>query len=650
MCSMKKIKKLIPVLILSIIILVAFFPLYIKSGFIGDFGDPIGQTIPNKFLLIQYLKNGILPLWNSFSFMGFPFLADIQVGTFYIPDILIFSTFSPLAAHNISVITHLIFAGLGTYLLIKNLAKNRLITVAAGLMLVLGGTFLTKIVYLNFLETISYIPWILFLISTKNSRIWMMTLLFSLMIFAGHPIALIYSLIIIGLFLLINYPEKWKALISSCLLGAIITGIQIIPFIELKTNSVRDSLSYNQFVEGSLNFRELLGLITPFQNGIQNSFDRYINFGTIAFIVLIISILFFKNFKKADKKIYLTGIILCFLGIVLSLGKNIPFIAKFLYNLPLFNLTRVPARYMILFHFGALLSIVIFLKYLAAKHKKTATTIALFIIINSILLPQLFLERHEISDAKKEYFLEIKESIKNYDDTEFSIRTPPKYFLSSSFFLFPNRHILNFMPNLIGYNPMILKDFHNVFSVLPVGAFEDPDYLTNLYEKLKRVGLKYYIFPNKSYLKKKNLESKSSVIDFLLKHGWKKIIEKENYDIWQSPFKNDFAYFLNNSNKIELLNFSPGEINLKTKTKTDDLLIINQIYYEGWLAITNKNTFISPEKYNGYLQAYEIPGDTDNITLIYRPKSIIYGMYITIIGLMILLFLTIFENKPKKNL
>lgn len=387
---MGKMKKLISPLILVLLVLLAFAFFYIGGRFLGDFGDPIGQTVPNKFLLIEYLKSGFLPLWNSLSFMGFPFLADMQVGVFYLPDIFIFSIFSPLGGYNISVLVHLVFAGLGTYFFTKSISKNQIIALSVSLTLVLGGAFLTKIVYLNFLETIAYIPWILFVLSSKNSRIWILTLLFSLMIFAGHPIAMFYSLIIIGVFFLVNHLKKWKVVISSFFLSILIASIQIIPFLELKMNSVRDSLSYDQFTEGSLSFSHLLGFLTPFRHGMQNPFDTYIHFGTIAFLVLIGSLFFYRKFKKVDKKIYVTGIVLCLLGVVLSLGGSVTFLSEFLYDMPVFNLIRVPARYIVLFQFGAIFSIAVFLKYVFSRYKKIGITIVVLMIVNSMMLPMLF--------------------------------------------------------------------------------------------------------------------------------------------------------------------------------------------------------------------------------------------------------------------
>ena len=127
-------KHLDSLLFIALGVLLAFFPLYFNGGFIGDLGDPIGQTIPNKYLLIEYFKNGILPLWNSFSFLGFPFLADIQVGTFYFPDWIFFSVFEPLIAHNISVLAHIIFAGIGIYFFCFNNLKSKISSISIALL------------------------------------------------------------------------------------------------------------------------------------------------------------------------------------------------------------------------------------------------------------------------------------------------------------------------------------------------------------------------------------------------------------------------------------------------------------------------------------------------------------------------------------
>ncbi len=638
-----KLKKLLnssgffPAFLIIVLILLALSPFYLNNGFIGDLGDPIGQTIPNKFLLTQYLKNGILPLWNPFSFLGFPMLADIQVGTFYFPDLITFSIFSPLFAHNISILIHLVFAALGIFFLTKKLTDKKTIAITLSLLFALTGAFFSKIVYLNFLETISFIPWILLIITQEKNIILKSAILFSLMIFAGHPIAAFYGLIVIAIFTLFNYLKKWKKLLAGFFLALLIASIQIIPFVFLKTQSVRESLTYEEFTEGGQSPESLFTLINPLKTGLANPFDSYLHFGIIALILLIISPFFFKKFENHKKKIYLTGITLCIIGFTLSLGNAFPPLAKILYNIPIINTFRVPIRYFIIFQFGIIFSLIPLLIYFFKKHKTSTIILCSLIALNSFIIPFVFLNRQTISEAEKQYIPEIAKIIENEDKKNLSLNTTPKYFLSSSFFLFPNRHILSFLPNIIGYNPLILKAFHNVFPVSPVGAFENPNYFTDLYENLKLFGLYYYIFPTENFLKENNLTEKISTINFLKKNDWELISTIENkIAVWQNPTR--FAYFQNSENEVTSVKFSPGKIIISAYVEEDDNLIINQTFMDGWSAET-KSQKISPVPFQNLVQSYPIKKGTTLIEIKYLPKEFIYGSILTLIGIATLLFL-----------
>ena len=52
--------------------------------------DPVRQQYPWKFLAIDYLKIGQLPLWNPYTFSGSPLLANFQSGAFYPLNIIFF--------------------------------------------------------------------------------------------------------------------------------------------------------------------------------------------------------------------------------------------------------------------------------------------------------------------------------------------------------------------------------------------------------------------------------------------------------------------------------------------------------------------------------------------------------------------------------
>jgi len=618
-------------------ILLVYLPFYISGGVLGDFGDPIGQTIPNKFLLVEYIKNGILPLWNPFSFLGFPMLADIQVGAFYLPDIIIFSLFSPLSAHNISVLVHIIFASLGVYLLVKEISKSSLISFSLSLMMVLGGSFLSRIVYLNFLETIAFVPWILLIIQTKKISIPLLAAIIALMVFAGHPVALFYSLIVIFVFFLFNHFSKWKKVFVALLLGFLIASVQIIPFVFLKAESVRDRLSYSQFVEGSLKLKDLFMFINPFGQNANFSFDNFIYFGTFAFLCLSLSVFFVGKFSNKLRKMYFVGVALFGLGVILSLGDNFPFLSRILYELPVFNIIRVPARYIVLSHFGVLISLTVFFAYLINKSRKIAIILLALIIINSLFTPFLLLHRHEKHDAEEQYIPELKNVIEANDGSRLSITSIPSYFLSSSFFVFPNRHILNFMPNIIGYNPMILQSYYDFFPVAPVGSFENPNYFTDYYKKFELVGLRYYIFPTANFLKQQNLGEKTHIINFLTDNGWEKINTlNDELEIWKNPFAKPFAYFLNNENKINSIYFQPGEIVIKVNATSDDKLIVNQIFSPGWMMDSDiVNVSQTPKMFKNIVQSYEIKSGTKEVILKYRPKEVYYGIFLSLFGIFV---------------
>lgn len=645
----KSVKQQIAAAVLLVItILLAYLPFYINGGFLGDFGDPIGQTIPNKFLLVEYIKNGIIPLWNPFSFLGFPFLADIQVGAFYLPDILTFSIFPLLEAHNISTLFHIIFAAFGIYLFSKKISKSKFISFSLSLAMVLAGSFLSRIVYLNFLETIAFIPWILLIIQYKKIHIPLLSISIALMIFAGHPVALFYSLIIIFTFFLLNHIIQWKSFISGVFLGFLISSIQILPFIFLKNESVRDTLSYSQFIEGSLQWGDLFMFINPFRTV---HFDNFIHFGTIAFLCLLVSVFFVRRFSKKLKKIYFAGLFLFVLGILLGLGGNFPIFAKILYELPIFNIIRVPARYILLSHFGALLSLIVFFTFLLKFKKKLVLGLLMLIVINSFFIPYATLNRYEISEAKKQYSQEIRTLIENENNEEFSLNSTPSYFLSSSFFLFPNRHILNFMPNVIGYNPMILKRYYEFFPVAPVGSFENPNYFTDYYDKLELVGLKYYIFPTADFLDERDLGDKKYIIDYLKNNGWENLGSVNNgFEVWENKIAKPFIYFANEDNKITSISFKPGSIKINAKVTLDDKLVVNQTLSPGWIMTSNiHDEPQKPDVFGNIIQSYNVQNGVKEIEITYKPKEFYYGAFLSLIGISLVLFIYIRKRYTRKN-
>lgn len=721
-------KKNWAIIALIFFILLAYIPFYFNNGFLGDFGDPVGQTIPNKTLLLQYLKEGLLPLWNPFSLLGFPFFADIQVGAFYVPDLLIFALFPSFHAHNISVLLHLILGGVGMFLLLKAVGGKNFSSFSLALTFSLTGTLISRIVYLNFLETIALLPWVLWLIARYREHhqnmhdqdayhtkpqtngyflLFCLALLVALMIFAGHPVAFFYAFIVITLFTLLYAWGQWwvMARIGAGLgVGICLAGIQIIPFLELISLSVRESLPFEQFVGGSLTARQLLQFFTPFTNSL-NRFDSYIHVSTVAALLVIISVGFviwrYNQLTASLRRVYWVGVVLAVLGIVLSLGGSIPWLAELLYKLPFVNLARVPVRYIVITHIGMILMILPMLSWLedraltqkgkaaVSKHTTAISThtaavskhAALFskqtrkkrwlfllpqilLILNALLIPTLFLERHEIAEGAKQYPTELAGALEKVQDSPFAFTTPPHYVLSSSMAIFPNRHLPHRIPLVTGYNPLMLKNYHNVFPLAAVGTFENPDYLVDYFEIFEQIGVRYFLFPSSDFLTAQGLPDKPEVREFLLGHNWKLADSvRGEFEIWENPNVKPFIYFLNGKGNIENIDFEPGRIRLKMSVTENDTLIINQTYVPGWhMAVISANEsaqtqrdkiqqttqqhgeyentpknrpYIEPTLYASFVQSYAVTKDYQEVELFYRPASLFYGMLLTLLGLLL---------------
>lgn len=641
---------------LVVVVLLFYFPYFWDGGFLGNFGDPIGQTIPNKFLLTEYLKHGVLPFWNPYSFLGMPFLADIQVGAFYLPDILLFIFFKPFIAYNFSILIHVIFGGLGFYYFGKKLFKNTRVAFLISLVFCLSGTLLTKMYFLNLIETIVYVPWILLCVLDMKKIFKWIPVFFCLMVFAGHPIVLLYSLIIISIFSFIYYFDDLKCLFKiliSLAIGFSISLIQIIPFLDFKSASVRDALTFQQFTEGSLNLKLLIGFLVPlkmFKTILPSYFDLDIHFGLISFLLLCISVFFYRKFNDSQRKIFIIGIVLTVLGLILSLGGTFELFSRVLFHVPVFNLVRVPARYAVVFHFGALLCIGVFLSYIYSKYRKFFIFVFIAVFINTGAVFVYYLDRNEIRDAQSQYEYDFRTVVEKDLSEKVGLNSIPKYFVNSSFFLYPSRHFMSFSPSVGGYNPMIPKVFADNFSYFPSGAFSDPDYFINYYDKFNAVGLKYYVFPDESFLRKKNLNSKVSVIEFLKKNKWENIaVLDSGGNVWKSHSDNEFVSLLNSENLIKKIDFEPGKIVIQYEAETNDKIIVNQSYFEGWKGVyTDSGKTVLPEKYDNLVQSYEIKKGVGEITFSYFPKSIIIGAFGSLIGVLLYFFVNIKLIKIKK--
>ncbi len=118
--------------------------------------------------------------------------------------------------------------------------------------------------------------------------------------------------------------------------------------------------------------------------------------------------------------------------------------------------------------------------------------------------------------------------------------------------------------------------------------------------------------------------------------------EKDN-DITRIPnpeYKGEVFLVSGNGNST-ISYFSPNKLIVEVDSNKDDVLAINQNYFDGWRYTIGKETKMA-ESLNGLISA-KVPAGKNAIIFSYKPRSFGLGLIITLIILLLVLFL--FYNK-----
>lgn len=202
--------------------------------------DVLRELYPWKWLAIDELKHGRLPLWNPYNFSGNPLLANDQSAVFYPLNILYF-----LLPFNIAWSTLVVLQPILGSLFFFLFATTIGISPWGGVLGAIAfnyGSFANVWMEFNTVwHTILWLPLILWCIEKRR------TILLAFAIFAsataGHPQDFLY---VLG-FSLIYMISRRHLLITGILGGLGLAAIQILPVIELFRSSARVPHDY-QFV------------------------------------------------------------------------------------------------------------------------------------------------------------------------------------------------------------------------------------------------------------------------------------------------------------------------------------------------------------------------------------------------------------------
>lgn len=374
---------------------------------IPDFGesDVLHFHVPLKEILSTSLKKHQWPVWTPLIANGFPILAEGQIGTFYLPNLLLYRFLPTVTAFNLNLVISFFMIGFGTYIFVRSLHFSRPSSTFAAIVFTFSGYFSVHLNHYDIIQTASLFPllaWAALRIRRKPSLLSsiLFGFILSQQIFCGYVNIVFISLVGIFMFWSFTYVFYREAnnfrfnlkRISYAILGFIIAfllgSIQLFPTIELWQLSQKETgLNFQTVTNFPYPAKHLLTFLNPylFGNPADGSYPMFssdwgIFWENTAYIGILPLILAGLTLFFIRKRFVVTTVAVLFLSLLLVLGKYSPF--YFVFSIPPFNFFRVPSKFLLLVAFSlTILSAYTFDELLKAIDRKRIVGLKTVIVV-----------------------------------------------------------------------------------------------------------------------------------------------------------------------------------------------------------------------------------------------------------------------------
>ncbi|CAN5675032.1 hypothetical protein BH10CHL1_BH10CHL1_27250 [soil metagenome] len=373
--------------VLALFVLALYYRLLFTNRVLAS-GDILLYFYPYRDYASAMLRAGQLPLWNPYSFLGVPFLANPQAAVLY-PLHWPLSWLSVTKQVYWSAALHTWLLGLGAYFLLRRWGTSAWAGLIGGLVLAGSGFYGGLIGHLNQMNGAAWLPWALLILEynptvTKMSAIQLLksstlpivlfALVVALMVLAGHTQTAYINLFGIGVWIIwpmiasgrkIKRSTLIKALASmwphllvfglGSGLGILLSAAQLLPTLELSNLGFRSGgLTYAVASSFSLKPLSLPFTLLPTYGlidlGVVFGVEGYTEF--VAYVGLIGLALAGIGAWKGNGRARTFGLLFAGLGLFLAIGRWNP-VYFLLYKMaPGFALFRTPARWMMLYTMG----------------------------------------------------------------------------------------------------------------------------------------------------------------------------------------------------------------------------------------------------------------------------------------------------------
>ncbi|HUI03322.1 MAG TPA: YfhO family protein [Acidimicrobiales bacterium] len=220
--------------------------------------DQIKELIPWTALSWTQVHQGHLPLWNPYSVLGMPLAFNWQSAAFALPTLVGYAL--PLhLAYTAAVLTTLLLAGAGAYVLGRVLGCGVMASAFAGAVFELSGGFMIWLGW-PIASVMSWAGWILAAIvlvlrGTHRFRAWLMlAVALALAVYAGQVDALVPLMVGVAVFagaaVIVRHRQQRAPrrtgrsvldLASAAVTAGLLSGPLLFPGLQLTRLSVRNS-------------------------------------------------------------------------------------------------------------------------------------------------------------------------------------------------------------------------------------------------------------------------------------------------------------------------------------------------------------------------------------------------------------------------
>ncbi|MET0067230.1 MAG: hypothetical protein ABW076_12865 [Candidatus Thiodiazotropha sp.] len=189
--------------------------------------DMLDARLPRWIQAKRALRNGELPIWNPYPVNGIP-------GLQWLPAAILTPAFGVFAAigddatgYYFALLSNLLIAGFGAYLLLFALTRNRLAATFGALVFAFNGFHAAWFFWAHITSSI-WIPWVFLCVHgylTTRRRIYLpgLTLVTAFMVLGGFPTVTVYALMALVIFSLVYAP--WSEGLRTVLKCALVLSL-----------------------------------------------------------------------------------------------------------------------------------------------------------------------------------------------------------------------------------------------------------------------------------------------------------------------------------------------------------------------------------------------------------------------------------------